>query len=103
MLKDLFNEILRRLEWSRARGLEPTMIVRATEYAALIPIDESLVYKVSVRKVSDAEILIRSFFPDGDTHYYTKLQGLELEEAASIIHAAALVVYGRLLSQDPKK
>jgi hypothetical protein len=99
MLKDLFNEIVRRLEWSKARNLEPKLSVRPTEFLALIPIDESLIYKVSVRKISDVEVLVRSFFPDGDTHYYIKLPYLELEEAASILHAAALIVYGRLIDQ----
>jgi hypothetical protein len=48
-------------------------------------------------------VLIRSLFPDGEPHYYVKIFETSLEEAASIVSAASLIVYGRVLRPYDKK
>lgn len=102
MVRDLFNEIIRRLEWAKDRGLEPEIRQGGVEYSCRIPIDESQSYVVSMRAMKEPVILIRSFFPDGETHHYMKIERLELEEAFSLFNAAVLIVYGRLIRCDDK-
>jgi len=95
MIKDLFNEMIRRMEWARIRRLDPEIYKGATEYTCRIPIDDSLSYSVSIKAMNEPTVLIRSFFPDGEPHHYFKIDRLELEEAVSLLTAAVLIVYGR--------
>jgi hypothetical protein len=69
MVKDLFNEMIRRMEWAKARALEPDFYQGPSEYSCRIPIDESLWYSVSIRALKEPVVLIRSFFPDGEPHH----------------------------------
>jgi hypothetical protein len=105
MIKDLFNEMIRRMEWAKVRRLEPEIYQGASEYSCRIPIDESLSYSVSIKLLKDPVVLIRSFFPDGEPHHHIKMDRLQLEEAVSLFNAAALIVYGRLIpfSDDKKR
>ncbi len=103
MIKDLFNEMIRRLEWAKLRRLEPEIYQGASEYSCRIPIDESLSYSVSIKAMKEPVVLIRSFFPDGEPHHYIKIDRLELGEAVSLFNAAALIVFGRLLPLRDEK
>jgi hypothetical protein len=95
MIKDLFEEMMRRMEWAKNRSLEPQVNKSASEYSCRIPIDESLYYTVSIRSMKDPGVLIRSLFPDGEIHHYIKLERIELEDAVCMLHAACLLTYGR--------
>jgi len=103
MLKDLFNEIVRRMEWAKERKLTPEIQRRSIECLCRIPLDEAVSYVVSIRESRTPGVVIQSFFPDGEPHYYVKIAELQREEAISIVNAAALIVYGRLLSPREEK
>jgi hypothetical protein len=95
MIKDLFEEMMRRMDWAKNRNLEIQINKNASEYSCSIPIDESVSYTVSMRSMKDPGVLIRSFFPDGEIHHYIKLERIELDEAVCMLHAACLLTYGR--------
>ena len=103
LIKELFNEIIRRLEWSKDRSLEPTIIGSHQGYQARIPVDDSLAYVVKIDEVAGRGSLLRSFFPDGDPHHCIALEGTSPEDAASLIHAASLIIYGRTIACKDKK
>jgi hypothetical protein len=97
MIKDLFNEIIRRMEWAKDRKLQPQVRCIAGELRCSIPIDESLSYVVSIREMKEPGVLIQTLFPDGEPHYYTKMSEPNLEEAAAMVHAASIIVFGRVI------
>jgi hypothetical protein len=104
LIKDLFNEIIRRLEWSKDRALEPTITGSHLGYQARIPVDDSLAYVVKIDEVAGRGSLLRSFFPDGEPHHCIALEGTSPEEVASLIHAASLIIYGKMIAcKDEKK
>jgi hypothetical protein len=96
MIKDLFNEIIRRMEWAKERKLLPRVRCTPGEIRCSIPIDESLNYVVSIRE-KEPGILIQTLFPDGEPHYYTKMSEPNLEEATAMVHAATIIVFGRVI------
>jgi len=98
LIKDLFNEIVRRLEWSKERGFEPLITQSHSSYIANIPVDNSLTYVIKIDEVADRGALIRSFFPDGEPHHCIGLEGTSPEGAASLINAASLIIYGKLIA-----
>jgi hypothetical protein len=97
LIKDLFNEIIRRLEWSKERNLEPLITKTHAGYMATIPVDGSLAYIIRINEVPGKGALINSFFPDGEPHHCIGIPAITPDEAASLINAAALIVYGRLM------
>jgi hypothetical protein len=97
MIKDLFNEIVRRMEWAKERKLTPEIQRRSLEFLCRIPVDADLTYVVSIQESKTPGVVLQSFFPDGESHYYVKIAELQREEAISLVNAAALIVYGRLL------
>lgn len=103
LIKDLFNEILRRLEWSKDRGLVPLLTESHSGYVARIPVDKTLAYVIKIDEVAERGALIRSFFPDGDPHHCIGMEGTSPGEAASLINAAALIVYGKLIVLKEEK
>jgi hypothetical protein len=104
LIKDLFNETLRRLEWSKDRNLEPVIIEGSSGIEARFPVDKTLAYVIKIDEIAGKGALIKSFFPDGDPHHCIGIPGVSSEEAASIIKAAALIVFGRLpASKEEKK
>jgi len=103
LIKDLFNEIIRRLEWSKDRNLEPQVTVASYGYLARIPVDKSVAYEIKINEIAGRGALIKSSFPDGEPHHCIGIAGITPEEAASLINAAALIVYGRLLSSKDEK
>jgi hypothetical protein len=104
LIKDLFNEIIRRLEWSKERRLEPLISGSHLGYVARFPVDESLAYVVKIDEVEGRGSLIRSFFPDGEPHHCIGLEGTSPEDAAALIHAASLIIYGKTIAcKDEKK
>jgi len=100
LIKDLFNEIMRRLEWSKERNLEPHFAKGPSRCTATFPVDESVAYVVTLDEIEGKGVLIKSFFPDGQPHHCIGIPDVELEQAASIIDAAALIVYRRPLKQQ---
>jgi hypothetical protein len=98
MLKDLFNEMLRRMQWAKDRRLEPQLTKTSFEYACSIPLDDKVFYVVSVKDMKNSGILIQSLFPDGEPHYHVKTIEMSFDEAGSLINAALLIVYGRLMT-----
>jgi hypothetical protein len=103
MIKDLFNEIVRRMEWAKERKLQPEVRRTSVEFLCQIPIEEKVSYVVSIREMKEPGVLIRSLFPDGEPHYYVKMFEISVEEAASIVSTASLIVYGRVLRPDEGK
>jgi len=97
MIKDLFAEMIRRLEWAKDRRLNPMMQRWPSRWVCRIPIDESQAYIVSIRADSDHRALLQSFFPDGEPHHHIRIDRLEVDEAANLLDAACLIVYGRLM------
>lgn len=97
LIKDLFNEIVRRLEWAKARNLEPQITKGPSGYVARIPVDKSLAYIISINEIEGRGVLVKSSFPDGDPHHCIGIADVDHEQAASLINAAALIVYGRLI------
>lgn len=98
LIKDLFNEIVRRLEWSKQRNLEPQIMEGPSGYLARIPVDKSVAYIITIDEIVDRGTLIKSSFPDGEPHHCIGLAGISPQQAASLINAAALIVYGRLIA-----
>jgi hypothetical protein len=103
LIKDLFNETVRRLEWSKDRNLEPQMIVVPTGYVAKFPVDKSISYIINIDEIAGRGVLIKSFFPDGQPHHCIGIPDINPEQAASIINAAALIVFGRLIIRKEEK
>jgi len=103
LIRDLFNEIVRRLEWSKERNLEPYVTQGPSRCIATLPVDESLAYVVTLDEITGKGVLIKSFFPDGQPHHCIGIPDVDLEQAASLINAAALIVYRRLLSRQEEK
>jgi hypothetical protein len=103
LIKDLFNETIRRLEWSKDRNLEPQMKVVSTGYVARFPVDKSLAYVINIDEIAGRGVLIKSFFPDGQPHHCIGIPDISPEQAASIINAAALIVFGRLITLKEEK
>ncbi|HMK35683.1 MAG TPA: hypothetical protein VK463_11495 [Desulfomonilaceae bacterium] len=103
MIKDLFGEVMRRMEWAKERNLLPEIHENVFEYVCRIPIDETVAYTISFKEIKDQGVLIRTFFPDGDPHHYLKIAAIELEEAIHIVNTAALIVYGRSLVRAEAK
>ncbi|MBI4961783.1 MAG: hypothetical protein HY913_00765 [Desulfomonile tiedjei] len=103
LIKDLFNEILRRLEWSKDRGLEPSATQSLHGFVVKIPVEKSVAYVVKIDEVTGKGALIRSYFPDGEPHHCIGMEGTSPEEAASLINAAALLVYGRLITRKEQE
>ena len=103
LIKDLFNETIRRLEWSKDRNLEPQISIVSTGYVARFPVDKSLAYVIHIDEIAGRGVLIKSFFPDGQPHHCIGIPDINPEEAASIINAAALIVYGRLIARKEEK
>jgi hypothetical protein len=103
LIKDLFNEIIRRMEWSKERNLEPFITQSPSKYVATLPVDESVAYVVSMDEIMGKGVLIKSFFPDGQPHHCIGIPDVDLEQAASIINAASLIVYRRLLNKQEEK
>jgi hypothetical protein len=99
LIKDLFNEIIRRMEWSKERNLEPFVTQSPSKCVATLPVDESLAYVVTLDEIMGKGVLIKSFFPDGQPHHCIGIPDVNLEQVVSIINAAALIVYRRLLSE----
>ena len=97
MLNDLFNEILRRLQWAKDRGLMPVFSHTPVESSCRIPIDEKVFYTVKIRDKEAEGVLVQSLFPDGEPHYYTKIPRTTREEAWCLLNAAVLIVYGELM------
>jgi hypothetical protein len=97
MIKDLFNEIIRRMEWAKDRKLQPVVKCTAVEFRCGIPIEEKLSYVVSIRELKEPGVLIQTLFPDGEPHYYTKMHECSLEEVAALVNAASLIVFGRVI------
>jgi len=97
MIKDLFNEIIRRMEWAKERKLQPEVRRTSLEFRCGIPIEDKVSYVVSIKEMKDPGVLIQSLFPDGEPHYYTKMPECSLEEAVSIVNAASLIVFGRVI------
>jgi len=95
LTKDLFNEIIRRLEWSKERNLKPLVARVSNGYQAKIPVDKSLAYLVRIQEVEGRGVLINTFFPDGEPHHCIGIPAVSAQEAVSLIDAAALIVYGR--------
>ncbi|HMK35682.1 MAG TPA: hypothetical protein VK463_11490 [Desulfomonilaceae bacterium] len=100
LIKDLFNEIIRRLEWSKDRNLQPRITRDALEYVAIFPVDKSLSYVLKINEIKDKGVLIKSFFPDGQPHHCIGIPDVHLDEAASIVNAASLIVYRRVLERS---
>jgi hypothetical protein len=98
LIKDLFNEITRRLEWSKERDLNPVITRLDTGWMARIPVDKSVAYVIRINEVAGKGTLITSFFPDGEPHHCIGLPGISPEQAASLINAASLIVYGRFMT-----
>lgn len=103
LIKDLFNEIMRRLEWSKERNLEPQITKVSTGYQAKIPVDKSVAYIIRINEVADRGALINTFFPDGEPHHCIGIPGISAEQAVSLVDAAALIVYGRLVGLQKEK
>ncbi|MGO9568056.1 MAG: hypothetical protein ACLP5H_10980 [Desulfomonilaceae bacterium] len=103
LIKDLFNEIVRRLEWSKERNLEPYFTQGPSKCVATLPVDKSLAYVVTLDEIVGRGVLIKSFFPDGEPHHCIGIPDVDLEEVASIINAAALIVYRRPLRRKEEK
>jgi hypothetical protein len=103
LMKDLFNEVIRRLEWSKERNLQPIISKVSTGYQVKIPVDKSVAYVIRIQEVAEKGALINSFFPDGDPHHCMGIPGVSAEQAAALIDAAALIVYGRLLDRQEDK
>jgi hypothetical protein len=104
MIKDLFAEMIRRLEWAKDRRLEAEVQHWPSRRVCRIPIDESQAYIVSVRADGDHRTLLQSFFPDGGPHHHMRIDRLDMEEAACLLDAAGLIVYGSLIPHvDGKK
>lgn len=103
LIKDLFNETIRRLEWSKDRNLEPVIEECLSGIEARFPVDKSLAYVIRIDEIAGKGVLIKSFFPDGDPHHCIGIPDISFEQAASIINAAALIVYGRLITSKEKK
>lgn len=104
MIKDLFTEMIRRLEWAKDRRLQPEIQHWPSRRVCRIPIDESQEYIVTIRADGDHRVLIQSFFPDGEPHHHMRIDRLEVEEAAFILDTAGLIVYGSLIPHvDGKK
>jgi hypothetical protein len=99
LIKDLFNEIVRRLEWSKERNLEPKITQNAAGYQAVFPVDDTVAYVLNINEVEGRGILIKSFFPDGQPHHCIGIPDVHLEEASSIVDAAALIVYRKVLKK----
>jgi hypothetical protein len=100
LIKDLFNEIVRRMEWSKERNLEPKITQNAAGYQAVFPVDDTVAYVININEVESRGVLIKSFFPDGQPHHCIGIPDVNLEEATSIVNAAALVVYRRVLKKS---
>lgn len=100
MLNDLFTEIVRRMQWAKARGLTPTLLQNSIEYSCHIPIDGTLDYSVKIRDKGAEGVLVQSLFPDGEPHYYVKVPRMTKEEALCLVSAASLIVYGALMEVD---
>jgi hypothetical protein len=103
LIKDLFNEIIRRMEWSKERNLEPSVTQSSSKCVAAFPVDESLAYVVTLDEITGKGVLIKSFFPDGQPHHCIGIPDVDLEQAASIINAASLIVYRRVLSKQEER
>lgn len=103
LIRDLFNEIIRRLEWSKERNLEPYFSASPSRRVATLPVDESLAYVVTLDEIMGKGVLIKSFFPDGQPHHCIGIPDVDLEQAASIINAAALIVYRKPLRNQEEK
>ncbi len=103
LIRDLFNEIIRRLEWSKERNLEPYFSASPSRCVARLPVDESLAYVVTLDEIMGKGVLIKSFFPDGQPHHCIGIPDVDLEQAASIINAAALIVYRKPLRRQEDK
>lgn len=97
LIKDLFNEIVRRLEWAKLRNLEPEVTQGPSSFVTRIPVDKSLAYVISINEIQGKGVLVKSSFPDGDPHHCIGIADVDQEQAASLINAAALIVYGRLI------
>ncbi len=97
LIKDLFNEIIRRLEWSKERNLEPRITRSPSGFQAVFPVDDSLAYILKIDEVAGRGVLIKSFFPDGQPHHCIGIPDVDLDEASSIVSAAALIVYRRVI------
>lgn len=102
LIKELFNEIIKRMEWAKDRNFEPRMTEGPSRYVATIPVDKSLAYVVKIYEVEGKGVLIKSFFPDGDPHHCIGIPIVSPDQAVSLIHAAALIVYGKLLDSESK-
>lgn len=96
-IKDLFDEMIRRMEWARDRKLVPEVSLGPLGYTVEIPVDESLRYVVKINGIEDRGVLVTSFFPDGEPHHCIGISGINPREAAALVDAAALIAYGKLL------
>jgi hypothetical protein len=94
MIKDLFNEIMRRMEWAKDRKLTPEIRQTSGEIVCKIPLDKNVWYTVSIKEIKESGVLIQSLFPDGEPHYYFERPGITVQQTDCLIHAAALIVYG---------
>jgi hypothetical protein len=103
LIRDLFNEIVRRLEWSKERNLEPYCAESTSRCTATFPVDESLAYVVTLDEIMGKGVLIKSFFPDGQPHHCIGIPDVDLGQATSIINAAALIVYRKPLRRQEEK
>jgi hypothetical protein len=103
LIKDLFNETVRRLEWSKDRNLEPQVTAVSTGYVARFPVDKSLAYVINIDEIEGRGVLIKSFFPDGQPHHCIGIPDVSPEQAVSIINAAALIVYGTVITLKDEK
>jgi hypothetical protein len=104
LIKDLFNEIIRRMEWSKERNLEPKFKQKVSGFVASFPVDKTLSYTVQIDEIENRGVLIKSFFPDGEPHHCIGIPDVNLDEAVSLVNAAALIVYRTMLPRvDEKK
>jgi hypothetical protein len=94
MVKDFFNEVIRRMEWAKGRRLTPEVKWTQAGIVCRIPLDDDVSYTVSIKETKDPGVLIQSLFPDGEPHHYFKVPQLSLEQTVCLIDAAALIVYG---------
>ena len=94
MIKDFFNEIIRRMEWAKDRKLTPEIRQTPGEIVCRIPLDEAVSYTVSIREVKESGVLIQSLFPDGEPHFYFERPGISPQQTLCLISAAVLIVYG---------